>query len=105
LHRLRESLIRDRTKAINQLHGFLLEFGISLPVGKAVIRRLSSVLAEHELPVRLSALLQRLHGHFTYLDEQIKTLDKDIANQLARIAWAIATQHSRYETGPDGCAA
>lgn len=82
LHRLRESLIRDRTKTINQLHGFLLEFGISLPVGKAVIRRLSSVLAEHELPVRLSALLQRLHEHFTYLDEQIKALDKDVAGQL-----------------------
>jgi transposase len=82
LHRLRESLIRDRTKTINQLHGFLLEFGISLPVGKAVIRRLSSVLSEHELPVRLSALLRRLHGHFTYLDEQIKALDQDIAKQL-----------------------
>lgn len=82
LHRLRESLIRDRTKTINQLHGFLLEFGISLPVGKAVIRRLPSVLAEHELPVRLSALLQRLHEHFTYLDEQIKALDKDVASQL-----------------------
>lgn len=83
LHRLRESLIRDRTKAINQLHGFLLEFGISLPVGKAVIRRLSSVLAEHELPVRLSALLQRLHEHFTYLDEQIKALDKEVASLLS----------------------
>lgn len=82
LHRLRESLIRDRTKTINQLHGFLLEFGISLPVGKAVIRRLPSVLAEHELPPRLCALLRRLHGHFTYLDEQIKVLDKDVASQL-----------------------
>ena len=74
LHRLRESLIRDRTQTINQLHGFLLGFGISLPVGKAVIRRLSSVLAEHELPVRLPVLLQRLQAHFTYLDEQIKAL-------------------------------
>lgn len=33
LHRLRESLSRDRTKAVNQMHGFLLEFGISLPQG------------------------------------------------------------------------
>ena len=32
LHRLRESLVRDRTKSVNQLHGFLLlGFGISLP--------------------------------------------------------------------------
>jgi len=38
LHRLRESLIRDRTKAVNQMHGFLLEFGISLPQGLAVMK-------------------------------------------------------------------
>ncbi len=31
LHRLRESLVRDRTKTANQMHGFLLEFGVSLP--------------------------------------------------------------------------
>ncbi|TDV11143.1 transposase [Paraburkholderia caballeronis] len=33
LHRVRESLIRDRTKTTNQMQGFLLEFGISLPIG------------------------------------------------------------------------
>jgi len=83
LHRLRESLIRDRTKAVNQMHGFLLEFGISLPQGLAIMKRLSSVLAEHELPVRLTMLLQRLHDHFVYLDGQIKELDKELAGQLA----------------------
>lgn len=83
LHRLRESLVRDRTKSVNQLHGFLLEFGISLPKGLAIMKRLSSVLAEHELPVRLTALLQRLHELFVYLDEQIKALDKELVGQLA----------------------
>jgi transposase len=82
LHRMRESLIRDRTKAINQLHGFLLEFGISLPRSMAAIRRLASALAEHELPARLVVLLQRLHAHFSYLDEQIKALDKEVASQV-----------------------
>ena len=33
LHRVRESLVRDRTKTSNQIHAFLLEFGISLPIG------------------------------------------------------------------------
>jgi transposase len=33
LHRVRESLVRDRTKTSNQSHAFLLEFGISLPIG------------------------------------------------------------------------
>lgn len=83
LHRVRESLIRDRTKAINQMHGFLLEFGISLPVGLAVIKRLPATLVEHSLPPRLVAVLERLHGHFKYLDEQISEIDKDLARQLS----------------------
>jgi transposase len=83
LHRLRESLIHDRTKAINQMHGFLLEFGISLPKGSAVMKRLSEGLAGHVLPVRLTVLLQRLHDHFVCLDEQIKVLDQELASQLA----------------------
>lgn len=82
-HRMRESLIRDRTKTVNQMHGFLLEFGVSLPTGLAVIKRLASVLEEHDLPVRLVALLQRLREHFVYLSEQIKVLDEELASQLA----------------------
>lgn len=82
-HRMRESLVRDRTKTVNQMHGFLLEFGVSLPTGLAVIKRLASVLEEHDLPVRLVALLQRLHEHFVYLSERIKVLDEELASQLA----------------------
>jgi transposase len=82
LHRVRESLVRERTKAINQIHAFLLEFGISLPIGHAVIRRLPSVLAEQALPVRLRALLDRLHSHYKYLDEQIADIEKELELQL-----------------------
>jgi transposase len=73
LHRVRETLVRERVKASNQIHGFLLEFGISLPVGHAVIRH---------LPARLVALLERLHSHFKYLDEQIADIEKDLGRQL-----------------------
>ncbi len=83
LHRMRESLVRDRTRTANQMHGFLLEFGVSLPRGLAIMKRLAVVLAEHELPVRLTVLLQRLYNHFVYLDEQIKAMDKELACQLA----------------------
>ena len=82
LHRVRESLVRERVKTSNQIHGFLLEFGISLPVGHAVIRRLPSVLAEQTLPARLVALLERLHIHFKYLDEQIADIEKELDRQL-----------------------
>ncbi|MDF3086761.1 IS110 family transposase, partial [Burkholderia sola] len=75
--------VRDRVKTANQLHGFLLEFGISLPVGQAVIKRLPAVLAEHALPPRLVAILERLHGHFKYLSEQISEIDAEMARQLA----------------------
>ncbi|GAB7541346.1 hypothetical protein CS8_010090 [Cupriavidus sp. 8B] len=83
LHRARESLIRDRTKTVNQMHGFLLEFGVSLPVGQAVIKRLPAVLAEHPLPPQLVAILERLHSHFKYLAEQIGEIDKEMSLQLA----------------------
>lgn len=82
LHRVRESLVRERVKASNQIHGFLLEFGIALPVGHAVIRRLPSVLAEQALPGRLVALLERLHSHFKYLDEQIADIEKELDQEL-----------------------
>ncbi|MDR6503959.1 transposase [Burkholderia ambifaria] len=83
LHRVRESLIRDRTKTTNQMHGFLLEFGISLPVGHAFIARLPAVLAEHSLPARLISILERLHAHFKYLSEQIGEIDREMVRQLA----------------------
>lgn len=83
LHRVRESLVRDRTKTVNQMHGLPLEFGVSLPIGKAVITRLPAVLAEQPLPPRLIAILERLHAHFKYLSEQLGELDKEMARQLA----------------------
>jgi len=83
LHRLRESLVRDRTKTVNQMHGFLLEFGISLPRGLAIMKRMPVILTQHELPTRLMTLLDRLREHFNYLDGQIKDLDKELARQLA----------------------
>jgi transposase len=82
LHRVREALVRDRTGTVNQIHAFLLEFGVSLPKGRAVIRRLPAVLAAHELPPRLVTLLERLQTHFKYLDEQLGQIEGDLMRQL-----------------------
>jgi transposase len=46
LHRVRESLVQDKVKTTNQMHAFLLEFGISVPRGAAVISRLSTLLED-----------------------------------------------------------
>lgn len=82
LHRVREALVRDRTATINQIHAFLLEFGVSLPRGMAVIRRLPAVLAAHELPPRLIGLLERLQAHFKYLDGQVGEVEHELMRQL-----------------------
>jgi transposase len=83
LHRVRQALVCDRVCTTNQMHGFLLEFGISLPVGHAVMKRLSLVLAEHQLPPRLVAILERLHEHFKYLTEQIGDIEKELQRQFS----------------------
>ncbi len=84
LHRVREGLVRDRTGTSNQVHAFLLEFGISLPKGPAVIKRLPAVLSANaaSLPPRLIATLERLHAHYKYLDEQIADIEKELIRQL-----------------------
>lgn len=82
LHRVRESLVRDRVKTGNQIHAFLLEFGVSLSTGKAPIKRLPDVLAHHTLPPRMVATLQRLHAHYAYLQTQIDEVDTEIARQV-----------------------
>ncbi|MEO2228581.1 IS110 family transposase [Escherichia coli] len=88
LHRVRESLIRDKVKTTNQIHGFLLEFGISLPTGDAVIKRLSLVLAEHEISEYLSRLLMKLHAHYLYLIEQITELESELNQSIKADATA-----------------
>lgn len=88
LHRVRESLIRDKVNTTNQLHGFLLEFGISLPTGDAAIKRLSLVLAEHEIPEYLSRLLIKLHAHYLYLIEQITELESELNQSIKADATA-----------------
>ncbi|MDX8001244.1 IS110 family transposase, partial [Xenorhabdus sp. Reich] len=82
-HRVRESLIRDKVKTTNQMHAFLLEFGISLPKGEAVIKRLSLVLAEHDVPDYLSRLLMKLHAHYLYLVEQITALGSELNQSIS----------------------
>ena len=78
LHRVRESLVRDKVKTTNQMHAFLLEFGISMPKGLAVIRRLSVVLEENELPPYLAKLLVKLQSHYLYLVEQIRDIEHEL---------------------------
>ncbi|QAS64945.1 transposase [Klebsiella michiganensis] len=82
LHRVRESLVQDKVKTTNQMHAFLLEFGISVPRGAAVISRLSTILEDNSLPLCLSQLLLKLQQHYHYLVEQIKDLESQLKRKL-----------------------
>lgn len=84
LHRVRESLVRDKVKTTNQMQAFLLEFGISMPKGIAVIKRLSTVLAEHPLPPYLVQVLLRLQAHYHYLVEQITEIETALSQEIAQ---------------------
>ncbi|MDM4448510.1 hypothetical protein QTP09_29290, partial [Klebsiella oxytoca] len=48
------TICNSAVKTTNQMHAFLLEFGISVPRGAAVISRLSTILEDNSLPLYLS---------------------------------------------------
>ena len=81
LHRVRTGLIKQRTACINQMHGFLLECGISLPRGQVTIKHhLMSILedADNDLPDAMRVLLEQLYQHYRYLLERVETHDRQI---------------------------
>jgi len=82
LHRVRESLVIERTATINRIHGILLEFGIVIPLSKVMLRRLPDALAVHDLPSRLIQIIHRLHEHYRYLDQQVADVERDLTAQL-----------------------
>lgn len=82
LHRVRESLVRDKVKTTNQMHAFLLEFGVSAPKGPTLIRRFAEILDTNPLPPYLIRLLQKPREHYEYLLEQIKDLESQLKRSL-----------------------
>lgn len=76
LHRTRQGLVAERTAVMNRLQGFLLEFGVALPVGHSAIRHLDPHL--DDLPAAFVALAYRLQAHYSVLCEEIAALEKDI---------------------------
>ncbi|MCT8345473.1 IS110 family transposase [Photorhabdus kleinii] len=74
--------VRDKVKTTNQMQAFLLEFGISMPKGIAVIKRLSTVLAEHPLPPYLVQILLRLQAHYHYLVGQITEIETALSQEI-----------------------
>lgn len=74
LHRVRESLVKDKVKTTNQMHAFLLEFGVSAPKGPTLIKRFAKIRDTNPFPSYLIQLLQKLREHYDYHFEHIKDL-------------------------------
>ena len=83
LNSTRDSFIKERTAAANRIHAALLEVGVSLDRGFKHIRDLPTLLESHSFPALITKTLTTLHKHFVYLDEQVKSLDKEVDCQAA----------------------
>lgn len=86
LHRARQSRIKERTMCINQLRGLLLEFGLSIPVGKCALYRRVPDLLSHDntrLPRLAKSIIEDLWQRIQASHDQVLAYDKQLS-QLVR---------------------
>ncbi|POA27354.1 MULTISPECIES: IS110 family transposase [unclassified Pseudomonas] len=83
LNSTRDSFIKDRTAAVNRIHAALLEVGVSLAPGFKPINALPALLEASSISQPFKKNLMRLYQHFKHLEEEIKSLDKDVECQAA----------------------
>lgn len=85
-HKLRKSWVDNRTRIINQVHGFLLEFGVIFPIGHAALEQVPALMERHELPIRLRNAVERMLLDIQRLTQDIKAIDVEIKQQLSEDA-------------------
>ena len=88
VHRVRSSLIQERTAKANQLRGLVYEYGLVAPRELCALRRAVPGWledAEKGLTARFRLLLAGLYNDLQLLDERVRELDREIA--------AIAREH------------
>jgi transposase len=80
---IRDAFIKDRTATANRIHAALLEIGISLAPGFKSINSLPALLEASSMSQPFKNNLTRLYRHFKSLEEEIKSLDKELQCQAA----------------------
>jgi len=83
LNSTRDSFIKDRTATVNRIHAALLEVGVSLAPGFKSINALPELLEASSISEPYKKNLMRLYRHFKHVEEEIKSLDKDVECQAA----------------------
>jgi transposase len=81
IHRIREQSISERTAVINQIRAFLVEYGVTIPVGRSsLLRRLPEVLedADNGVSSAMRALLNQLQIRLRRIQEEVDELTKQI---------------------------
>ena len=90
LHRARDRLIGKRTALINQLRGFLLERGITVPQGRRKLEQHLTTMPNADTDTSLSArmrqLIEDMRAEWFDLDQRIVAFDNEFAAQARRDA-------------------
>lgn len=81
LHRLRERLVHNRTRLINQARGFLMERGIRIGSGRHVFQKALENLTDHaedDLSPRMLDMFGGMANDLTAINAQVAGLDAEI---------------------------
>jgi transposase len=84
IHRVRETLVAQKTQLINALRAHLAEFGIVAPQGAGKVSQLTAVLADLEdtrVPALARSVLQGLVDQLRDTERRVEDLDAQLAEQ------------------------
>ena len=84
IHRVRETLVAQKTQLINALRAHLAEFGIVAPQGAGKVAQLTAVVADLEdtrVPALARSVLQSLIDQLRDTERRVEELDARLAEQ------------------------
>jgi transposase len=84
IHRVRETLVGQKTQRINALRAHLAEFGIVAPQGAGKVSQLTAVVADPEdtrVPALARSVLQSLVDQLRDTERRVEELDARLAEQ------------------------
>jgi len=87
LHRIRDQLVSSRTRLINQMRGFCLEYGVAIRQGAGVFRLdLPRVLADegNDLTLSMRRILAELFEDVGRIDQRLAAVTREIEGLAAR---------------------